>query len=85
MKLWIASHFRHLRPLAADITNSNISQQGPDQECEILEDMEQTKGKKDKKIGFRERRIIEYENRIRTYSSPDKIFRYFATLKVGCC
>lgn len=26
--------------------------------------------------------IIEYENRIRAYSTPDKIFRYFATLKV---
>ena len=26
--------------------------------------------------------IIEYENRIRDYSTPDKIFRYFATKKV---
>lgn len=26
--------------------------------------------------------IMEYENRIRNYSTPDKIFRYFATLKV---
>lgn len=26
--------------------------------------------------------IIEYENRIRAYSTPDKIFRYFATVKV---
>ncbi|UYV68460.1 MICU1 [Cordylochernes scorpioides] len=26
--------------------------------------------------------IIEYENRIRAYSTPDKIFRYFASLKV---
>ena len=26
--------------------------------------------------------IIEYENRIRQYSTPDKVFRYFATLKV---
>ncbi|XP_023219665.1 calcium uptake protein 1 homolog, mitochondrial-like [Centruroides sculpturatus] len=27
-------------------------------------------------------KIIEYENRIRAYSTPDKIFRYFATLRV---
>lgn len=33
-------------------------------------------------IGFRSRKIIEYENRIRQYSTPDKIFRYFATYKV---
>jgi len=26
--------------------------------------------------------VIEYENRIRTYSTPDKIFRYFATVKI---
>ena len=26
--------------------------------------------------------IIEYENRIRQYSTPDKVFRYFSTLKV---
>lgn len=25
--------------------------------------------------------IIEYENRIRHFSTPDKVFRYFATLK----
>lgn len=33
-------------------------------------------------VGFRNRKIIEYENRIRQYSTPDKIFRYFATYKV---
>jgi hypothetical protein len=39
--------------------------------------------KKSKKVrvGFRDRKIIDYENRIRTYSTPDKIFRYFATYK----
>lgn len=26
--------------------------------------------------------IIEYENRMRAYSTPDKIFRYFATIKM---
>lgn len=26
--------------------------------------------------------IVEYENRIRQFSTPDKIFRYFATLEV---
>lgn len=47
-------------------------------------DDEVEKGKKKKKQGpgFRDRKIIEYENRIRAYSTPDKIFRYFATLKV---
>lgn len=27
-------------------------------------------------------KIIEYENRMRTFSTPDKIFRYFATVKL---
>lgn len=26
--------------------------------------------------------IIEYENRIRQFSTPDKVFRYFATIQV---
>lgn len=26
--------------------------------------------------------IIEYENRIRQFSTPDKIFRYFATVRL---
>ena len=26
--------------------------------------------------------MIEYENRIRAYSTPDKIFRYFATINI---
>ncbi|CAG9825275.1 unnamed protein product [Phaedon cochleariae] len=45
---------------------------------------EETKRKKHRreKIGFRDRKIIEYENRIRHYSTPDKVFRYFATLQV---
>ncbi|XP_055639199.1 calcium uptake protein 1 homolog, mitochondrial-like isoform X2 [Toxorhynchites rutilus septentrionalis] len=34
------------------------------------------------KIGFRDRKIIEYENRMRSFSTPDKIFRYFATVKL---
>lgn len=40
------------------------------------------KEKKKKRIGFHDRKMIGYENRIRAYSTPDKIFRYFATLKV---
>ncbi|KAL5018067.1 hypothetical protein ScPMuIL_003789 [Solemya velum] len=50
-------------------------------ESQSDEETESTKKKK-KKVGFRDRRVIEYENRIRAYSTPDKIFRYFATLKV---
>lgn len=25
---------------------------------------------------------MEYENRMRSYSTPDKIFRYFATIRI---
>ncbi|KAM7351979.1 mitochondrial calcium uptake 1 isoform 2-T3 [Cochliomyia hominivorax] len=39
------------------------------------------RGEKEK-VGFRERKIIEYENRIRQFSTPDKIFRYFATVRL---
>ncbi|XP_076043079.1 mitochondrial calcium uptake 1 isoform X1 [Oratosquilla oratoria] len=43
---------------------------------------EECERKKKKKVGFRDRKIIEYENRIRAFSTPDKIFRYFATLRM---
>ncbi|KAL1131505.1 hypothetical protein AAG570_011122, partial [Ranatra chinensis] len=45
------------------------------------EDTHKKRKKKDK-VGFRDRKIIEYENRIRHFSTPDKVFRYFATLQV---
>ncbi|GFY57044.1 calcium uptake protein 1 homolog, mitochondrial [Trichonephila inaurata madagascariensis] len=53
-----------------------------DSEQEVQENKHEEKGKKRDRPGFRDRKIIEYENRIRAYSTPDKIFRYFATLKV---
>uniref|UniRef100_A0A8C2CCF3 Calcium uptake protein 1, mitochondrial n=1 Tax=Cyprinus carpio TaxID=7962 RepID=A0A8C2CCF3_CYPCA len=47
------------------------------------EDEAGSEGKKKKqRVGFRDRKVMEYENRIRAYSTPDKIFRYFATLKI---
>ncbi|TRY67094.1 hypothetical protein TCAL_05156 [Tigriopus californicus] len=46
------------------------------------EEEEEKSGHTSAKVGFRNRKIIEYENRIRQYSTPDKIFRYFATYKV---
>lgn len=59
---------------------SNVDEKSGEHEKESDEDADGQK-KKEKK-GFRERRIIEYENRIRQYSTPDKVFRYFASLKV---
>ncbi|XP_030059348.1 calcium uptake protein 1, mitochondrial isoform X2 [Microcaecilia unicolor] len=57
-----------------------------DSETETVESTDeevQSEGKKKKaRTGFRDRKVMEYENRIRAYSTPDKIFRYFATLKV---
>ncbi|XP_033326771.2 mitochondrial calcium uptake 1 isoform X2 [Megalopta genalis] len=47
------------------------------------EEDDQKKKKKKPKVGFRDRKIIEYENRLRAYSTPDKIFRYFATVKLS--
>lgn len=66
----------------------------PDSETESEKSVEASSGDEDEKdeggegkkkkqrSGFRDRKVMEYENRIRAYSTPDKIFRYFATLKV---
>ena len=34
------------------------------------------------RVSFHDRSVMAYEDRIRAYSTPDKIFRYFATLRV---
>ncbi|ELT97656.1 hypothetical protein CAPTEDRAFT_174710 [Capitella teleta] len=65
---------------AKELTQENEKELQELREAEGGEDEE--KKKKKKRVGFRDRKIIEYENRIRDYSTPDKIFRYFATLKV---
>ncbi|XP_037024825.1 calcium uptake protein 1 homolog, mitochondrial isoform X2 [Bradysia coprophila] len=46
-------------------------------------EVDSKKKQKKEKIGFRDRKILEYENRIRQYSTPDKIFRYFATVRIS--
>ncbi|XP_072940404.1 calcium uptake protein 1 homolog, mitochondrial-like isoform X3 [Epargyreus clarus] len=52
-----------------------------DTESETEVDTRKKRFRKEK-VGFRDRKIIEYENRMRAYSTPDKIFRYFATVKL---
>uniref|UniRef100_A0A8C5SIT6 Calcium uptake protein 1, mitochondrial n=1 Tax=Laticauda laticaudata TaxID=8630 RepID=A0A8C5SIT6_LATLA len=64
--------------------NREVTNEGSDEE-KALEpnNVSQAEGKKKKqRSGFRDRKVMEYENRIRAYSTPDKIFRYFATLKI---
>ncbi|XP_034065559.1 calcium uptake protein 1, mitochondrial [Gymnodraco acuticeps] len=61
-------------------TESEKSVEASSGDEEITEGGEEKKKKQ--RSGFRDRKVMEYENRIRAYSTPDKIFRYFATLKV---
>ncbi|XP_043473184.1 calcium uptake protein 1 homolog, mitochondrial-like isoform X1 [Leptopilina heterotoma] len=66
---------------AAELLNETEEHEN-DTDVEHVEHEEHKKKKKKHKVGFRDRKIIEYENRIRHYSTPDKVFRYFATLQV---
>jgi len=50
---------------------------------EVAKEEDYSKSLHKSQAGFKERKIIEYENRVRVYSTPDKIFRYFATLQDG--
>ncbi|XP_017139578.1 calcium uptake protein 1 homolog, mitochondrial [Drosophila miranda] len=51
--------------------------------CEIPLEQRQKRGPHTHhRARFREMRILEYENRLRLYSSPEKVFRYFATIKM---
>lgn len=61
-------------PRAKEIKGSESEISGEQNESQLV-------NKKSKK-SFRDRKIIQYENKIRHYSTPDKVFRYFATLKI---
>ncbi|XP_040170678.1 calcium uptake protein 1 homolog, mitochondrial-like isoform X4 [Anopheles arabiensis] len=60
-----------------------LEQEEEDADAESDVDAQGRKKSRKEKIGFRDRKIIEYENRIRQYSTPDKVFRYFATIHDG--
>ncbi|CAK1604060.1 unnamed protein product [Parnassius mnemosyne] len=72
-KIWLRSQVFPAITAAEEITET-------DTENEV--DNKKKRYRKEK-IGFRDRKIIEYENRMRSYSTPDKIFRYFATVKLS--
>ncbi|KAJ7324213.1 hypothetical protein JRQ81_017233 [Phrynocephalus forsythii] len=69
-----------------EVKNGEGTNEGSDDRKAIESSDEDTfaegEKKKKKRSGFRDRKVMEYENRIRAYSTPDKIFRYFATLKI---
>ncbi|CAF0890440.1 unnamed protein product [Brachionus calyciflorus] len=65
-------------PRAKEIENT-------ENEVNSIDENEEEKSisvKKKSKSTFRERKIIQYENKIRHFSTPDKVFRYFSTIKV---
>ncbi|XP_062547929.1 calcium uptake protein 1 homolog, mitochondrial isoform X2 [Armigeres subalbatus] len=62
-------------PKSEQLESSGDESEGDD------EDEQGKKKPRKEKIGFRDRKIIEYENRVRQYSTPDKVFRYFATIQ----
>ena len=63
-----------LNPVRAESAEAEASQVEPAAEIE-------TGALHKSEAGFKERKIIEYENRIRSYSTPDKAFRYFASMQ----
>ncbi|XP_055539618.1 calcium uptake protein 1 homolog, mitochondrial-like isoform X2 [Wyeomyia smithii] len=62
--------------------NNSSELEQDDEDSEDDEEAQAKKKARKEKIGFRDRKIIEYENRMRSFSTPDKIFRYFATVKL---
>ena len=46
------------------------------------QESEEADKKKGDRVSFHDQRVIAYENRLRMYSTPDKLFRLFATLNI---
>ncbi|KAF6211681.1 hypothetical protein GE061_012195 [Apolygus lucorum] len=75
--------YKDLRSSLPSVSAAEVMDSGANGKVEKGEEEETGKKKKKKeKVGFRDRKITEYENRMRLYSTPDKIFRYFATVKL---
>lgn len=73
-------HFIVVTLLIISILNWDKAKQLPMITVDADEGRRRDTEKVKKQKGFRERKIIEYENRIRKYSTPEKAFRYFATV-----
>ena len=67
-----------MRPYCITTASADSETEGSERSNE--ESSSENNGSKKEKVGFRDRKIIDYENRLRAYSAPDKIFRYFATV-----
>ncbi|XP_044515024.1 calcium uptake protein 1, mitochondrial isoform X1 [Gracilinanus agilis] len=86
--LWKKAHAESPTSVNENLKNkAEDSRRNKDEETFENKDIDSTleppsEEKKKKHSGFRDRKVMEYENRIRAYSTPDKIFRYFATLKI---
>ena len=68
-----------MRPYCINTASADSETEGSERSNE--ESSSENNGSKKEKVGFRDRKIIDYENRLRAYSAPDKIFRYFATYR----
>uniref|UniRef100_A0A182KH40 Uncharacterized protein n=1 Tax=Anopheles christyi TaxID=43041 RepID=A0A182KH40_9DIPT len=62
--------------------SQELEQEEDDSDTEGDVDAQGKKKSRKEKIGFRDRKIIEYENRLRTFATADKVFRYFSTIKL---
>uniref|UniRef100_A0A182PPS4 Uncharacterized protein n=1 Tax=Anopheles epiroticus TaxID=199890 RepID=A0A182PPS4_9DIPT len=62
--------------------SQELEQEEDDSDTESDVDAQGKKKSRKEKIGFRDRKIIEYENRLRTFATADKVFRYFSTIKL---
>jgi hypothetical protein len=89
----LAEPFRKVQDGKNNISGDNKAKELKDDKNEIKQkekedDVDEEDSENDhtsklnNRVSFKNRKIIQYENRIRQYSTPDKIFRYFATLKV---
>ena len=65
--------------LFLQVTAASVEEEGAQDNCEESE--EDDKPKK-KHVSLHDKHVMGYEDRIRAYSTPDKIFRYFATLQI---
>uniref|UniRef100_A0A915IBZ6 EF-hand domain-containing protein n=1 Tax=Romanomermis culicivorax TaxID=13658 RepID=A0A915IBZ6_ROMCU len=82
-KDWLKSFFREIFTVkAAHLITMNSNGRNFEVDSSNDRNLEKPAKRKAQKITFRDKKVITYENRLREFSAPEKIFRYFATLKI---
>ena len=80
--MYTCTYTQHPCIIPCHIPQGSVSDTPHSEPAQEKEEEEEDDKPQKKHVSLHDRHFIAYENRVRAYSTPDKIFRYFATLEI---